>query len=291
MTLSNLLQWILQAQREHFAIGAFNANTLEQVQAIVIAAQDEAAPALIQISHRALQHVGSGNVILGLRYMAEIGRVAAQSVDVPIGLHLDHATEDEVVQAIGLGFTSVMFDGGGLPLEKNIERTIRLRELAHSVGVSIEAELGEVPRADGSGKVDRAIELTRPEDAADFVNATGVDTLAIALGSVHAIKQKEVELDLDRLKAIRSVVDIPLVLHGSSGVTDEHIAQGIALGLCKVNVATQLSQAFTSAVRAKLADTDEVDPRRYLGLARDAMIERVRERIRFFGAAGKARRS
>jgi fructose-bisphosphate aldolase class II len=139
--------------------------------------------------------------------------------------------------------------------------------------------------------VDRAIELTRPEDAAAFVIATEIDTLAIALGSVHAIKQKEVELDLDRLKAIRAMVDIPLVLHGSSGVTDEHIAQGIALGLCKVNVATQLSQAFTSAVRAKLADTDEVDPRRYLGLARDAMIERVRERIRFFGAAGKARRS
>ena len=290
MTLSNLLPWILQAQREHFAIGAFNANTLEQVQAIVLAAQDEAAPALIQISHRALQHVGSGNVTLGLRYMAEIGRVAAQSVNVPIGLHLDHATEDEVVQAIGLGFTSVMFDGGDLPFEKNIERTIRLRELAHSVGVSIEAELGEVPRADGSGKVDRTIELTRPEDAAAFVKATEIDTLAIALGSVHAIKQKEVKLDLDRLKAIRSVVDIPLVLHGSSGVTDEHIAQGIALGLCKVNVATQLSQAFTSAVRARLVDAAEVDPRKYLGPARDAMIDRVRERIRFFGAGGKARR-
>ncbi len=112
MTLSNIQPWVLRAQREHFAIGAFNANTMEQVQAIVEAAQAESAPAIIQISHRALQHVGSGNVIFGLRYMTAIARVAAQSVSVPISLHLDHATADEVTQAIGLGFTSVMFDGG-----------------------------------------------------------------------------------------------------------------------------------------------------------------------------------
>ncbi len=288
MTLVNPLPWIQRAQREQFAVGAFNANTLEQVQAIVQAAQHERAPALIQISHRALLHVGSGNTTLGLQYMAEIGRIAAQSVSVPIGLHLDHATEDEVVQAIALGFTSVMFDGGDLPFEQNIARTITLRELAHAVNVCIEAEMGEVPRADSAGKVDDAIELTDPSDAAEFVAATGVDTLAIALGSVHAVRQKEVELHLDRLKAIRSAVDIPLVLHGSSGVTDEHIAQGIALGLCKVNVATQLSQAFTLGVRGVLAAADEIDPRRYLGPARTAMVERVRERICFFGAAGKA---
>jgi fructose-bisphosphate aldolase class II len=288
MALVNPLPWIQRAQREQFAIGAFNANTLEQVQAVVLAAQHENAPALIQISHRALLHVGNGHATLGLRYMAEIGRIAAHSVSVPIGLHLDHATEDEVVQAIALGFTSVMFDGGAWSFEQNIARTIKLRELAHSVNVCIEAELGEVPRADSAGNVDEAIELTDPNDAAEFVTATGIDTLAIALGSVHAIRQKEVTLNLDRLKAIRSAVDIPLVLHGSSGVTDEHIAQGIALGLCKVNVATQLSQAFTAGVRGVLADVNEIDPRRYLGPAREAMIERVRERIRFFGAAGKA---
>ncbi len=288
MTLCNIKPWLFQAQREHLAIGAFNANTLEQAQAIAQAAQEENAPALIQISHRALLHIGSGNATLGLRYMAEIGRIAAQSVSAPIGLHLDHANEDEVRQAIGLGFTSVMFDGGDLSFEKNIERTIKLRELAHSLNVCLEAEMGEVPRADSSGQVDEAIELTRPEDAAEFVRATGIDTLAIALGSVHAIRQKTVEIDLDRLQAIRSVVDIPLVLHGSSGVTDEHIAKGIALGLCKVNVATQLSQAFTQGVRGVLADANEIDPRRYLGPAREAMKDRVRERIRFFGAAGKA---
>ncbi len=289
MTLVNPLPWIQRAQREHFAIGAFNANTLEQVQAIVSAAQAENAPALIQISHRALQHVGGGNTTLGLRYMVEIGRIAAQSVAVPIGLHLDHASEDEVLQAIALGFTSVMFDGGDLPFTQNIERTIKLREMAHAVDVCLEAEMGEVPRADSHGKVAGEVKLTRPAEAAEFVKATGVDTLAIALGSVHAIKRKEVQIDLERLQAIRSAVIVPLVLHGSSGVTDDHIVQGIKLGLCKVNVATQLSQAFTTSVRATLtADAAEVDPRRYLGPAREGMTARVRERIQFFGASGKA---
>ncbi len=292
MTLQNLKPWILRAQREHYAIGAFNANTLEQVQAIVLAAQEEDAPVVIQISHRALQYVGGGNVILGLRYMAEVGNVAAQSVTVPVALHLDHATDSEVLQAIGLGFTSVMFDGGALPLKKNIEITRKLCEMAHSVDVSVEAELGEVPRADSSGMAKAVSELTRVDDVPEFVNATGIDALAIAIGSVHAVKQKNVTLDLGRLKTIRAAVDIPLVLHGSSGVTDACIAEGIRLGLCKVNVATQLNQAFTRAVRAKLADdAREVDPRQYLNLARDAMKDQVRERIRFFGASGKAART
>jgi len=288
MTLVNPLPWLLRAQGEQYALGAFNANTLEQVQAIAQAAQAESAPALIQISHRALLHVGSGSATLGLRYMAAIGSIAAQSVNAPISLHLDHANEDEARQAIALGFTSVMFDGGELPFEKNVERTITLRELAHSLNVCLEAELGEVPRADASGQVVEVQELTRPEEAARFVQATGIDSLAIALGSVHAIRQKSVAIDLDRLQAIRSVVSIPLVLHGSSGVTDDHIARGIALGLCKINVATQLSQAFTLGARGALADAGEIDPRRYLGPARQAMIERVRERIRFFGSSGKA---
>jgi fructose-bisphosphate aldolase, class II len=290
MALCNIQPWILRAKHEHFAIGAFNANTMEQVQAIVQAAQQESAPSIVQVSHHALLYVGSGNATLGLRYMAEIGRVAAESVTVPISLHLDHACESEVLEALALGFTSVMFDGADLPLEKNIDLTQNLCKAAHSVGACIEAELGEVPRADASGKADHVADMTRPEDAALFVRETGIDMLAISIGSVHAIRQKSIALDIDRLKAVRAAVDIPLVLHGSSGVTDHFIADGIALGLSKINVATQLNQAFTRAVRSKLAeDSSEVDPRKYLSMARDAMKEHVRERIRFFGAAGRAR--
>jgi fructose-bisphosphate aldolase class II len=288
MALTNPLLWLQRGQAEGFAVGAFNANTLEQIQAIVLAAQQEAAPAIIQISRRALLYLGSGDTLLGVRYVVALGRVAAGSVDVPIGLHLDHGAEPEVLLALELGFTSVMFDGGELPFEQNIATTRRLAEAAHAAGASLEAELGEVPRLDAAGHAEEGV-LTDPGEAAEFAQATGIDSLAVAIGSIHAGRRKETELDLERLAAIRAAVDIPLVLHGSSGVTDTCVADGIRLGLCKVNVATQLNQAFTGAVRDVLAASSaEIDPRRYLGPARDAMTAAVAERLRFFEAAGKA---
>jgi fructose-bisphosphate aldolase class II len=295
MTLRNILPWIQTAHQEGWGVAAFNANTMEQMQAIVLAAQAENAPVIIQVSHRALQYVGGGenhrkgSAILGLQYMAALGKVAAASVDVPVSLHLDHANENEVLQAIALGFTSVMFDGDYLPFAENIATTKRLCEIAHSVGVCMEAEIGEVPKPDGAAYNPADIDLTTPDDAETFVNATGIDILAIALGSVHGLKDKSVSLDLDRLQAIRERVAAPLVLHGSSGVNDADIARGIKLGLAKINIATQLSKAFTGAVRDVLAaDGELVDPRKYLGPGRAAQVEVVRERLRFVGAAGKA---
>lgn len=289
MSLVNIHPWILRAHREGFAVGAFNANTLEQMQAIVAAAELEHAPALIQISHRALQYAGDGNTTLGLQYMAQIGKIAASSVRAPIALHLDHANENEVVQAIALGFTSVMFDGSDLSFWENIVVSKRVLALAHANNAMLEAEVSAVPKPGDTGKLDRVPEITDADDAAEFARATQADALAIALGSIHAGRSKTVTLNLERLREIRAVVDIPLVLHGSSGVVDEHVAQSIPLGIAKVNVATQLNQAFTHALRAKLeADANESDPRKYLAPARAAMTERVRERIRFFGASGKA---
>ena len=288
MSLVNLQPYILRAQREGFAIGAFNANTLEQVQAIANAAQMEHAPALIQVSHRALQYLGSGNTTLGLQYLSAFAKIAAQNVQVPLALHLDHANEIEVMQAIALGFTSVMFDGGDLPFAENIAVTQRLRALARENNVAIEAEVSAVPKPDSRGNLDRAVEITAVADAIEFARATQVDNLAIAIGSVHAGKSKTVALDLERLSEIRAAVDTPLVLHGSSGVLDEHIAQSIQRGIAKINVATQLNQAFTQSIRSVLdADARESDPRKYLAPARIAVMERVRERIRFFGSSGK----
>jgi fructose-bisphosphate aldolase class II len=152
----------------------------------------------------------------------------------------------------------------------------------------MEAEVGEVPKPDGKAFDESAIALTQPDEAAQFAEATGIDTLAVALGSVHGLKTKRISLDLECLEAIRSRVSIPLVLHGSSGVSDNDIKQGIAMGVCKINVATQLNQTFTGAIRDVLNRDDEVvDPRKYLGPARVAQSEIVRERIRFFGASGK----
>ncbi|MCB8981562.1 MAG: class II fructose-bisphosphate aldolase [Ardenticatenaceae bacterium] len=294
MTLQNVLPWIQQAHQQGYAIAAFNANTMEQMQAIVLGAQAENAPVIIQVSHRALQYVGGGDnrrgsEIRGLQYMAALGKVAAASVDVPVSLHLDHANENEVLQAIALGFTSVMFDGDYLPFAENIATTKRLCAIAHDAGVCMEAEIGEVPKPDGAAYDPNEIALTTPDEAETFVEATGIDILAIALGSVHGLKDKSVSLDLARLKDIRARLETPLVLHGSSGVNNEDIAEGIKHGLAKINIATQLSKAFTGAVREVLAaDGELVDPRKYLGPGRAAQVEVVRERIRFVGAAGKA---
>jgi fructose-bisphosphate aldolase class II len=203
---------------------------------------------------------------------------------------LDHGTEDEVLQAIALGFTSVMFDGDGLPFEENICITKRLCETAHSVGVCMEAEVGEVPKPDGKAYDEAAIALTQPDEALRFADSTGVDLLAVALGSVHGLKTKQISLDLERLAAIRERVSTPLVLHGSSGVSDKDIKQGVAMGLAKVNVATQLAQGFTGAIRDVLnTDGELVDPRKYLAPGRNAQMEIVRERIQFLGASGKAK--
>jgi fructose-bisphosphate aldolase, class II len=290
MTLQNVFPWILQAQKEGWAVGAFNANTMEQMQAIVLAAQAENAPAIIQVSHRALTYIGSGNEVQGLKYIAALGRIAAESVTVPLALHLDHGTKSEVLQAIALGFTSVMFDGDGLSFEENISITKRLCGAAHSIGICMEAEVGEVPKPDGKAYDESAIVLTQPDEAAQFASATGIDTLAVALGSVHGLKTKQIFLDLPRLDAIRKRVSVPLVLHGSSGVSDNDIKQGISKGLCKVNVATQLAQAFTGAIRGVLnKDSELVDPRKYLDAGRNAQIEIVRERIRFLSSSGKAK--
>ena len=288
MTRQNVNSYLLKAQSEGWAVGAFNANTMEQVHAVIKAAQLEKAPVIVQLSRNALEYAGGGNTLLGLRYMAEIARVAAESVAVPVSIHLDHAPEIIVMQAIALGFTSVMFDGGEMPIEENVAATRRVVAAAHAQGINVEAEIGEVPRMDAHGHFEKS-DLTNVTEANFFAQSTGVDALAIALGSVHAVKEKVVTLDLDLLQAIRKVVSVPLVLHGSSGVSDDYIARGIKLGLCKVNVATQLNQAFTLAVREKLQNEPGlVDPRRYLSPGREAMIEIVRERMRFFGASGKA---
>jgi fructose-bisphosphate aldolase, class II len=283
MTLTTSIPWLKRAQAEKFAIGAFNANTLEQMQAIVMAAQAERAPVIIQISGNAASHMGGGIRLVGLRLVAEMGRVIAEAASVPVILHLDHGHYNEVLQSLALGFTSVMYDGSDLPFAENIARTCELCAAAHEMNASFEAELGEVPRGMDKG------ELTDPAQVAEFAERTGVDALAIAIGSVHALKRKEVALDFVRLDAIHAAVNTPLVLHGSSGVLDDSVCEGIRRGLCKINVATQLSGVFTREIRDYLvANPDDVDPRKYLSPARAAMADAVRERMRLFGISGKA---
>lgn len=288
MTLARLAPLLKQAQTEGYALGAFNINTLEQAQAIVLAAQEEQAPVILQVSHNALLYLGNGSAILGLRYISAIAQVAASSVDVPVVFHLDHGTYSDVVGAVALGFTSVMFDGGDLSFAENIQKTQELRRITRDASVSLEAELGETPKPGGSASEEEG-ELTDPEIVAEFIAQTNIDSLAIAVGSSHGETSKSTRIDRDLLCKISEIARIPIVLHGSSGVVDEDIQFAIQHGVCKVNVATQLNKAFSSAIAGHINQTpDTVDPRHYLRDARSAMIDAVRERLQFIGASGQA---
>ena len=222
MTIAKFKPWLILAQSNQFAIGAFNFNTLEQAQAIVAAAEAENAPVVLQVSHNALKYIGSGNHRQGLRYAAAIGREAAKIATIPVILHLDHGTYDEVVEAANLGFSSVMFDGGDLSYAENIAKTQKLREITSELGVTLEAELGEVPKPGGSESEKDGM-LTDPSTVSGFIEETSIDALAVSLGSVHGGKQKNTSIDLPRLKKINALANIPLVLHGSSGVKDDEI--------------------------------------------------------------------
>ena len=274
---------ILRAALEgHFAVGAFNANNMEQVQAIVDAAVEERAPVILQVSQGAIRYAG-------LEFAAAMVRAAANEAGVPVVLHLDHGTDfDQNIRCLRAGFTSLMFDGSKKAYEENVAITSRVAHIAHVCGIPVEAELGKVLQsADGVTEGDVRAAMTDPAQASDFVQRTGCDSLAVACGSVHAMRAAEAELDIERIKAIHAAIDIPLVLHGSSGVKEESEVEAIKHGIAKINVATMLNQAFTVALRQALDEMpDECDPRKFLLGSRDAVKEVVRHKMRLFGSSG-----
>jgi len=280
VTSKNLLE---RAVQDRYAIGAFNANNMEQVQAIVEAAQEERAPVILQVSQGAIRYAG-------LAFAAGLVQIAADAVDVPVVLHLDHGTDfEQNVRCLRAGFTSLMFDGSELPYEENVATTKRICEMAHMCGIPVEAELGQVAQA-GEALTQEQVEalMTDPDQAAEFVQRTGVDSLAVAVGSVHAMRSREAALDVDRIEAIYRTTRIPLVLHGSSGVRHDSIVEAIEHGIAKINVATYLNEAFVDGMREGLEKyADSVDPRKSLSVARDNVKERVREKIRLFKSAGR----
>lgn len=271
-----------EAMRCHFAVGAFNANNMEQVQAIVEAAREERAPVILQVSQGAIRYAG-------LEFAVGLVDIAARVSNIPVVLHLDHGTDfDQNVRCLRAGFTSLMYDGSKRPFEENVATTRRVVDIAHLVGIPVEAELGQVLRVtDGVTQEDVITAMTDPDQARDFVERADCDSLAVACGSVHAMTSREASLDIDRVKAIHAAVSIPLVLHGSSGVKHDSVVEAIAHGIAKVNVATSLNQAFVEGIRrAAVRFPDETDPRVIIGAGRDEVKEAVREKIRLFGSAG-----
>ncbi len=290
-----------------YAVGAFNINNMEFMQAIVDSANREKSPAIIAVSEGAIKYAGFG-------YIVDMVKRAAEEAEVGISLHLDHGKDMPVIeQCIKGGFTSVMIDGSHLPFNENVEVTARVVEMAAQGGISVEGELGRLAGIEDNVSVDeREAILTDPDEAVEFVEKTGVDALAIAVGTSHgAYKFKgESKLAFDRISEIASRLEIPLVLHGASGVNQEHvelanqlgaelkgargvsddaIREAVSRGICKVNIDTDMRIAFMTFVRKHLHENREnIDPRKYLGAGRDAVGEVVRDKINLFGSKGKS---
>ncbi|MFF0307279.1 ketose-bisphosphate aldolase [Streptosporangium sp. NPDC004379] len=249
-------------------VGAFNVIQLEHAEAIVAGAEDAGMPVVLQISENCVRFHGA------LAPIAAASLAVARAAAVPVAVHLDHATDRALVEeALELGLGSVMFDASALPDEENVAATAEVVALCHGRGVWVEAELGEVGGKDG---VHAPGVRTRPHEAVDYVARTGVDALAVAVGSSHAMTVKDAVLDLELIGRLRAAVPVPLVLHGSSGVPDETLRAAVRQGMKKINIATHLNAAFTRAVREHLAaDEKVVDTRRYLGSGRTAVAAEV----------------
>ncbi|BFH71847.1 fructose-bisphosphate aldolase [Paenibacillus dendritiformis] len=284
MPLVSMNEFLPKAKAGKFAVGQFNINNLEFTQAITEAAMEENAPIIFGVSEGALRY-------MGMEYTVAMAEAAAKKSGLPIALHLDHGSTFEVAMAcIRAGFSSVMFDGSHHAYEDNIRLTKEVVKAAHAMGVSVEGELGTIGGVEDDLEVDEAsAQLAKPEEAIRFYEETGVDALAIAVGTAHGMYNGEPKLHYDIIEAVASKIPVPVVLHGGSGVPDESIRKAIAAGAGKINVNTENQVACTAAIREALAkDADMIDPRKYLTPARKAMVEVVRAKIRLFGSNNQA---
>lgn len=275
---------LADAWKRKYAVGAFSAHTGEMVQAIIEAADEERAPVMIQIGQRAIRYSGFDTLIHNIRWYA------AQT-DVPIIIHLDHGKSyEQAIEAIRAGCTSIMFDGSHHEFQDNISITRDVVCAAHAVGLPVEGELGKIPGVEDDLSVDEKDAFyTNPDQALAFYRETGVDSLAVAIGSAHGLYKSKPELDIERLRTISTMTNIPIVLHGGSGIPDDQIRLAVANGIAKINVDTELRSAYTQGVREALeqyGDAYDVYPLARTGA--DRMKQIVVEKIRLFGSKGKA---
>ncbi|MDO5753768.1 class II fructose-bisphosphate aldolase [Arthrobacter sp.] len=278
MALTNTRDIMDLAAKAGIGQGAFNVIHLETLEGLIGGAEAAGRPVILQISENCAKYHG------GLEPVALASLAAARKASVPVAVHLDHAEDEDLArEAVDLGFGSIMYDGAHFEYEQNVEVTARVAAYAHERGVYVEAELGKVGGKDGAHAPGV---LTDPAEAAAFVAATGVDALAVAVGSSHAMTERSAALNLDRIAELKAALDVPLVLHGSSGVSDENIVAAIAAGMTKINVSTHLNGFFTRAVREYLDENPAVvDSRKYLGAGRAALIPEVARLLSLFARA------
>ena len=273
---------LIDAQVGGYAIGAFNVYNLEGVKAVIQAAEATKSPVMLQLHPKALAYGGASLVALCL--------AATDGAKVKTAVHLDHSTSAEAIKgALHAGVSSVMADGSHLSYEENVAFTTAMTQLAHQQNSAVEAELGRISGTeDGLTVSEFEARFTDPNKAAQFVAKTGIDALAVCIGNVHGKYHRPPNLDFDRLAQIREQVDIPLVLHGTSGLPDEMIRQSIALGVCKFNVNTEVRNAFVKAIQQSTANTPPPDLLVVMEAGIEAMQQQITSKLELFGSIGKS---
>ena len=287
MPLVSMTDMLKQAVEGKYAVGQFNINNLEFTQAILQAAGEENSPVILGVSEGAAKYMG------GFKFVVAMVKALMEEykITVPVAIHLDHGSSfEKCVQAINAGFTSVMIDGSHYPLEENIALTKKVVDVAHALGISVEAELGRIGGQEDDLIVDDAEAMYAvPSECDRLVRETGVDCFAPALGSVHGPYKGEPKLGFDRMEQVQKLTGVPLVLHGGTGIPTKDVGRAISLGTAKINVNTENQLASAATVRKILAEKPDLyDPRKYLGPARDTIIETVKAKIREFGSSNKA---
>ena len=277
-------EMLLDAQKNHYAVGAFNIENLEFVMAVLAAAEETKSPVIMQTTPGTVKSAG-------LDYFYGMVKAAAERASVPVALHLDHGDGfDRCMQALRVGYTSVMIDGSHESFEDNIALTASVARVGAAMGVPVEAELGKVGGKEDDGPaVEGENPYTDPDEAREFVERTGCTSLAIGVGTAHGVYTETPHIEQDVVKAIRAAVDVPLVLHGTSGVPDDQVAEAVKNGICKVNYATELRQAYTKGFMGYMAENPGCfDPKKPAKLGMAEITNIVKVRMENLGSVGRA---
>ena len=284
MKILSTREMLKKAQREGYAVPAFNIHNLETLEVVVETAAELKSPVILAGTPSTIEYAGG-------EFIVAMAEAAAEKYNIPIAIHLDHfEVIDEIKHFVDLGFRSTMIDASHAPFEENIETVKKVVEYAHKYDATVEAELGRLGGQEDDLIVDeKDTKYTNPKQAKEYVERTGIDSLAVAIGTAHGLYHGESKLDFDRLKEIRDMVDVPLVLHGASDIPDELIKKAISLGICKVNVATDLKIPFSDAVKKYFIENpDANDPRKYMTPGKEAMKKVVAHKIMVCGSNDKA---
>ena len=283
MTILSTRQMLLNAQKDKYAVPAFNIHNMETLEVVIETAAEMGSPVILAGTPSTIEYAGA-------EYIKAMAEVAATKYNIPIAIHLDHFEDiSEIKHNIDIGFKSCMIDASKSEFEKNISTVKEVVDYAHRFDVTVEAELGKLGGQEDDLIIDEKDAMyTNPNDAAEFVRRTGIDSLAVAIGTAHGLYKGEAKLDFDRLKEIREKVSVPLVLHGASDVPDDLVKKAISLGICKVNVATDLKIPFSNAIKKYFNEhPDANDPRKYMTPGKEAMKEIVAHKINVCGSANR----